>query len=286
MQIIHSIAELRSKLNHAQKIAFVPTMGNLHEGHLHLIDIAKLHADFVVSSIFVNPLQFGKNEDFTTYPRTFEEDCDKLSKRGTHIVFAPTIEEIYPDFDGQDLQQGVTITPPAIADTLCGASRPGHFSGVATVVLKLFNIVQPDTAVFGKKDFQQLFIIRQLVRQLNIPIEIIAGETVRETDGLAMSSRNGYLNHTEREQAAQLYQSLKQIANAIQSGEQAFERLERQAAQQLNQTGWQVDYIAIRSAVTLMPAKPEEHKFVVLGAAKLGKTRLIDNIEFCRSPRI
>ncbi|HQC28912.1 MAG TPA: pantoate--beta-alanine ligase, partial [Methylotenera sp.] len=198
MQIIHTVTELRNALKSQSSIGFLPTMGNLHAGHIHLVALAKQHSKTVVVSIFVNPLQFGANEDFGSYPRTFEEDCEKLQSAGAHIVFAPNVSEMYPDFDGQNLNQSMTITPPPIADVLCGASRPGHFTGVATVVMKLFNIVQPDFAVFGKKDFQQLFIIREMVRQFNLQIEIIAGETIREASGLALSSRNGYLTADEK----------------------------------------------------------------------------------------
>lgn len=281
MQVIESISALRRALSNTQRVAFVPTMGNLHDGHLHLVKLAQLHADCVVTSIFVNPLQFGKNEDYSTYPRTFEQDCAKLEESGNHIVFAPGVREMYPDFDGEDLHQTMTVMPPPIANDLCGASRPGHFSGVATVVLKLFNIVQPNTAIFGKKDFQQLLIIRELVRQMNLPIELIGGETVRETDGLAMSSRNGYLTPDARAQAPELHQALQLVVNAIQSGERNFAQLEKDALLQLTQQGWQPDYIAIRSASTLQPPSSDTTHLVVLGAAKLGKTRLIDNVELC-----
>lgn len=281
MQTIHTVNELRSALKAQPNIGFVPTMGNLHAGHIHLVEIAKQHAQCVVVSIFVNPLQFGANEDLASYPRTLEADCEKLKTAGTDIVFAPSIAEVYPDFDGDNLNQSMTITPPPMANELCGTSRPGHFSGVATVVMKLFNIVQPQVAVFGQKDFQQLFVIKQLVKQFNLPIEIIAGNTVREPNGLAMSSRNGYLTTAQKIAASQLQQCLQQIVSAIKQGNTDFAGLEQMAIQALNDKGWLVDYISVRSANTLALATKEDSNLVVLGAAKLGNVRLIDNIDFC-----
>ncbi len=280
MQIIHTVTELRNALKSQSSIGFVPTMGNLHAGHIHLVALAKQHSKTVVVSIFVNPLQFGANEDFGSYPRTFEEDCEKLQSAGAHIVFAPNVSEMYPDFDGQNLNQSMTITPPPIADVLCGASRPGHFTGVATVVMKLFNIVQPDFAVFGKKDFQQLFIIREMVRQFNLQIEIIAGETIREASGLALSSRNGYLTADEKASAAQLQQCLKHMVQSVQQGNTDFTALTTAASRTLTEHGWRVDYVAICSADTLLPAIRGDKTLVALAAAKLGNTRLIDNIDF------
>ncbi|HEY0562475.1 MAG TPA: pantoate--beta-alanine ligase [Methylophilus sp.] len=284
MQIIHTIDTLRSVLKQHASVAFVPTMGNLHAGHIHLVNIAKQQAKCVVVSIFVNPLQFGKHEDLANYPRTLDADCEQLAQAGVDIVFVPNVVEMYPDFDGVELHQSMTVQPPAIADTLCGASRPGHFVGVATVVLKLFNIVQPDIAVFGQKDFQQLFIIKQLVQQFNLPIRIVAGETVREASGLAMSSRNGYLSVAEKAQAVQLFNALKTVATALIQGQRDYSSLEKSAVAQLAAQGWQVDYIAICSALALLPATAADSHWVVLGAAKLGNTRLIDNIEFCAKP--
>jgi len=279
MQIIHTITELRAALRNQTTIAFVPTMGNLHAGHCHLVEIAKQRAACVVVSIFVNPLQFGPNEDFDSYPRTLEADCEKL--RGlADIIFAPSVAEMYPGFEASGLNQTMTINPPPIADELCGASRPGHFAGVATVVMKLFNAVQPNIAVFGKKDFQQLFIIKELVKQFNLPIEIVAGDTVREADGLAMSSRNGYLSSTERASANQLNRALQGIVAAIREGNYDFNRLEKEAAQQLSENGWVIDYISVRAATTLKHATKNDENLVALGASKLGKTRLIDSIEF------
>ena len=282
MRIIHTVTELRNTLKTEPGIALVPTMGNLHAGHIHLVEIAKQHAPCVVVSIFVNPLQFGPNEDLANYPRTLDADCEKLKAAGADIVFAPAVNEMYPDFNAatNNLGQTMTINPPPIADELCGATRPGHFGGVATIVMKLFNLVMPQVAVFGKKDYQQLFIIRELVKQFNLPIQIIAGDTVRESSGLAMSSRNGYLTQAQKTEAARLNQCLKQIATQIQQGNTDFSALEQSAAQTLNNNGWLVDYISVRSARTLAIATAKDTQLVVLAAAKLGNTRLIDNIEF------
>lgn len=288
MQIIHTASALRQALKSQTNIAFVPTMGNLHAGHIHLVEIAKQHGQCVVVSIFVNPLQFGANEDLATYPRTLEADCDKLKTAGATIVFAPTVEEMYPDFDGNTLNQTMTITAPPIANELCGASRPGHFSGVATIVMKLFNMVMPQVAIFGQKDFQQLFIIKQLVRQFNLPIKAIGVDTVREANGLAMSSRNGYLSVEQHHQASQLNQSLQNIVTQIQNNTQQnyivnFHQLENEAIASLKTQGWIVDYVSIKSALTLSDASSTDSHLVVLAAAKLGNTRLIDNIEFLRA---
>lgn len=281
MQVCHSVRELRAFLaRHPQaKVGFVPTMGNLHAGHCQLVTQAKQLAEIVVVSIFVNPLQFGVNEDFGNYPRTLAADCEQLEAVGADVVFAPTVTEMYPDFDGQDLRQAVVIQPPALANELCGASRPGHFVGVATVVAKLFNMVQPQVAVFGKKDYQQLMVIRALVRQLNFNVEIVAGETVREPSGLAMSSRNGYLSATEKTQAAQLYQQLQRIKQALLAGQRDYASLCAQAVAGLNQQGWQVDYVDIRRQTDLTLPDANDQTWVILAAAKLGGTRLIDNCE-------
>ena len=293
MQIIHSVAELRATLKHQASIGFVPTMGNLHAGHIHLVDLAKQHASFVVVSIFVNPLQFSPTEDLSAYPRSLEADYQKLKAAGCDIAFVPSVTEIYPQFDGENLNQSMTIEPPPIASVLCGATRLKHFAGVATVVMKLFNMVfynttQPNVAVFGKKDFQQLFIIKQMVAQFNLPIDIIAGETVREVNGLALSSRNGYLTDAQRASASQLNSALQSIVLKIKQGDANFEQLEITATTALIQRGWEVDYISIRSSTTLQTATAQDKDLVVLGAAKIinktgGKTRLIDNIEFCLS---
>jgi len=289
MQLIHNSAELSSVLDQETKTAFVPTMGNLHAGHLHLVNLAKQHADFVVVSIFVNPLQFGPTEDLDTYPRTLAADCEKLEAAGVDVVFAPSVPEMYPDFDGSSLHQSMFITPPPISTELCGASRPGHFEGVLTVVAKLFNLVQPQVAVFGKKDFQQLFLIKQLISQFNFPITVIAGDIVREGDGLAMSSRNGKLSASEKKQAIQLNTHLKEVIHTITSSTadlnaKDIRTIEEKSTQSLTDKGWQVDYISIRSATTLMPTLSSKGNLIVLGAATLNKTRLIDNIEFCAKP--
>lgn len=281
MQLFHTLRELRAFLDSRsdQRVGFVPTMGNLHAGHCQLVTLAKSHADLVVVSIFVNPLQFGANEDFGSYPRTLESDCEKLQSVGADVVFAPAVEEIYPDFDGRDLHQQIVIQPPPLADDLCGASRPGHFAGVATVVAKLFNMVKPQVAVFGKKDYQQLMVIRALVRQLNFDIEIIAGDTVREPSGLAMSSRNGYLTAAEKSQASQLQQQLLSMKNALLGGRRDYAELCEQASLQLKQQGWQVDYVEIRRQHALTLPNAQTRDWVILAAARLGKTRLIDNCE-------
>jgi pantoate--beta-alanine ligase len=280
MQIIKTINELRSALKKQENIAFVPTMGNLHAGHIQLVEVAKQHSNCVVVSIFVNPLQFGPTEDLASYPRTLQADCEKLQATGVSIVFTPTVEEMYADFDGKNLNQTMTITPPPIANELCGATRPGHFSGVATVVMKLFNMVQPSIAIFGQKDFQQLFIIKQMVKQFNLPINIIGVDIVREPSGLAMSSRNGYLTEAQRASASKLNSVLQSIVNSIKSGSKNYSELEQQAKSALNSQGWMTDYISIRSSESLLPALTTDQKLVVLGAANLGNTRLIDNLVF------
>ena len=274
MEITTTVAGLRQRLAKETAIAFVPTMGNLHAGHLQLVEVAKQHGRCVVVSIFVNPLQFGANEDLASYPRTLDADCEKLQAAGVNVVFAPSEAEIYP------VEQTITVNPPPIANELCGAARPGHFAGVATVVLKLFNMVQPQVAVFGKKDFQQLFIIRELVKQLNLPIAIIGVDTKRDENGLALSSRNGYLSAAQRLEAPRLQRALQLVVEAAKKGEQDFAAIEAQTAQYLTQLGWIVDYVSIRSAQTLLPAENTERQLVVLAAARLGKTRLIDNLEF------
>jgi pantoate--beta-alanine ligase len=271
MQVISTIAELRQRLGAEARVAFVPTMGNLHEGHLDLVRSAKEHAQCVVASIFVNPLQFGANEDFGQYPRTLQADCEKL-KGLADVVFAPSERELYP------VPQQVTVAPP-LENDLCGAFRPGHFRGVATVVLKLFNIVQPQVAVFGKKDYQQLFVIRSMAEQLNLPIEIIGGETARAPDGLALSSRNQYLSAPERTEAAFLYQTLTDMRRAVLRGAGDFAALARQAEAALAAHGWQVDYVAVRAQSSLGAPQIAERNLVILAAARLSETRLIDNLE-------
>jgi pantoate--beta-alanine ligase len=275
MQVVHTSAELRAALAGQDRTAFVPTMGNLHAGHVSLVELAKQHGQPVVASIFVNPLQFGAGEDFERYPRTLAADCDKLSAAGCDLVFAPDVAEMYP------VPQAFSVQPPeSLANDLCGAFRPGHFSGVATVVLKLFNLVQPRVAVFGSKDFQQLRVIREMVRQFNLPIDIVAGATLREADGLAMSSRNGYLGASERIQAAQLQRELAAVVAAMQAGERDFAALATAAARHLKMAGWRVDYVEVRDAASLRAPTPDSARLVALGAAWLGATRLIDNLEF------
>ncbi len=287
MQIIQTAQSLRTRLSEENAIAFVPTMGNLHDGHLQLVAQAKKENACVVVSIFVNPLQFGANEDFGNYPRTLEADLVKLKAAGADVVFTPNEIEIYPNFDASNnaSNQTMMVSTPSIANELCGAARPGHFNGMATVVLKLFNLVffngaSRKIAIFGKKDFQQLLIIRELISQFNLPIEIIAAETMREADGLAMSSRNGYLNPMQRLEAPRLYKALNLVVDAVKQGNSNFSAIETQTTQFLTQLGWIVDYISIRSSKTLMPATLTDKQLIVLGAAKQGKTRLIDNIEF------
>lgn len=274
MDVIATIPELRQRLTGSGRIAFVPTMGNLHMGHVSLVKMARERGDCVVASVFVNPLQFGANEDLASYPRTLQADCEKLQEAGTDVLFAPTEAGLYPTL------QTVWIEPPPIANELCGLHRPGHFGGVCTVVAKLFNIVQPAVAIFGSKDYQQLFILREMVRQLDMPIEMVAGATVRESDGLAMSSRNGYLRPAQRVEASRLYRALQQVVLAVSQGQRDFEAIEAQTAQYLTQLGWAVDYISVRSTATLRTPLPGENALVALGAARLGTTRLIDNIEF------
>lgn len=281
MQVLHTVAELRAGLAGETGTALVPTMGNLHAGHVSLVELAKRHGQPVVASIFVNPLQFGAGEDFERYPRTLEADCEKLAAAGCEFVFAPDVAELYP------VPQTLTVQPPdSLANDLCGAFRPGHFSGVATVVLKLFNLVQPRVAVFGKKDFQQLLVIQELVRQFNLPIEIMAGATLREADGLALSSRNAYLGASERIQAAQLQRELAAIVAAVQAGERDVEALAAAAARHLKMAGWRVDYVALRDAATLQAPSADSARLVVLGAAWLGSTRLIDNLDFTPPARV
>jgi pantoate--beta-alanine ligase len=273
MEVVRTVAELRAHLAPRQPVAFVPTMGNLHEGHLALMRIARPRAQCLVASIFVNRLQFGPAEDFDTYPRTFETDCAGLAREGVDVVFAPLEREIYPE------PQGFMVAPPPVGDDLEGAFRPGFFRGVATVVLKLFNIVRPQIAVFGKKDYQQLMIVRAMVRQLNLPIEILAGDTVRAADGLALSSRNNYLAPAERAEAPRLQRTLADVAAQLIAGNRDFGALEARAVAALTQAKWRPDYVAVRKQADLQSAGPDDRELVVLGAGWLGRTRLIDNLE-------
>jgi len=266
VDIIQDIEGMRRTRRAARGCAFVPTMGNLHEGHLALVRLARALRAPVVVSIFVNRLQFAPSEDFDRYPRTFQADCEKLAAEGVDLVFAPDERTLYPE------PQTYIVEPPAIANELEGRFRPRFFHGVATIVLKLFHCVQPEVAVFGKKDYQQLHIVRGMVRQLNLPVEIIAGETVREADGLAMSSRNAYLSPAERAQAPNLYRVLAAIGEDRTTCEEAIRSLEA--------GGWTTDYIEIRRRNDLAPRQPGDRELVVLAAARLGATRLIDNLEF------
>jgi len=278
MITVKTVRELRAAVARARsegkRIGLVPTMGNLHAGHAALVTKASQRCDFVVASIFVNPLQFGAGEDLDSYPRTLAADQEKLLEAGCQLLFAPTVEEMYPDgMAGQTL-----ISVPDVSEGLCGGSRPGHFDGVATVVTKLFHMVQPDLAIFGEKDFQQLAVIRKLVRDLNLPIQIIGEPTVRAVDGLALSSRNGYLNEEQRAIAPQLYQTLGDIAAALQRGENDHAALLDAARTRLSAAGFVPDYLEIRNPLTLRPATPADRQLVILAAARLGAPRLIDNL--------
>ena len=273
MLIHSSIPDLRAALKNRRRIVFVPTMGNLHAGHISLMQQARELGDTVVASIFVNRLQFGPNEDFDQYPRTFQDDCSQLGAAGVDVLFAPDESELYPE------PQEYQLDPPDIQNQLEGEFRPGHFRGVATVVLKLFNIVQPQVAVFGKKDYQQLMLLRNMTRQLALPIEIVGGETVRADDGLALSSRNGYLTPAERVEAPRLSRVLAKISADIKAGERDFLSLEKAARDELDSHGWCCNYIAIRRQSDLKMPLADEKNLVVLAAARLGKPRLLDNLE-------
>jgi pantoate--beta-alanine ligase len=278
MKIISSIEDLRDQLSGQLRTAFVPTMGNLHEGHLSLMRLARKHGDPVVASIFVNRLQFGPNEDFDKYPRTFQDDVDKLEKEGVYVLFAPTEKELYPE------PQEFRVRPPDdLGGTLEGEFRPAMFTGVTTVVLKLFSCVQPRVAVFGKKDYQQLMIVRNMARQFALPTEIIGAETYRADDGLALSSRNMYLSAAERAEAPALYQGLNLVAAEVRAGNQDLPALERRVMDDLAKRGWKPDYISVRKRIDLQPPSAGDlaqgAPLVVLAAARLGTTRLIDNLE-------
>lgn len=259
-----------------ETVALVPTMGDLHRGHLALVDAARSRADRVVVSIFVNPLQFGPGEDYGEYPRVLEQDRERLAEHGADLVFAPEVETLYPE--GTD--RNVRLTVPGLDDILCGADRPGHFSGVATVVAKLFNIVEPDVALFGEKDYQQLLLIRRLAAGLNFAVEIVGVPTVREADGLALSSRNGYLTAEQRQIAPALHRTLRATAERLQAGERDYGRLESEAAAALEAVGFEPCYVAIRRADDLSPPAPDEplDNLRILAAARLGRARLIDNV--------
>jgi pantoate--beta-alanine ligase len=281
MKIISDIQDLRDQLRGQNRAVFVPTMGNLHEGHISLMRLARQHGDPVIASIFVNRLQFGPNEDFDKYPRTFQADVEKLEKEGVYVLFAPTEKDLYPE------PQEYRVEPPQnLGKILEGEFRPGFFEGVCTVVLKLFSCVQPKVAVFGKKDYQQLMVIRQMCRQLALPVDIVPAETIRAEDGLALSSRNGYLSTEERQEAVQLIQTLKEIQEKVLQGKLTSAdilKIEKDACAKLSARGWVPDYISVRKRNDLLSANDADlsskEPLVVLAAAKLGKTRLIDNLE-------
>jgi pantoate--beta-alanine ligase len=284
MKTIYKSKQLRAAISRhkseGQTVAFVPTMGNLHEGHIQLVRKAKQVADVVVVSIFVNPLQFGANEDLDKYPRTLTADKEKLFAEGVNYLLCPDVEDIYPN--GMDNQSLVVV--PYLSDTLCGASRPGHFAGVATVVTKLFQIVQPDTALFGKKDYQQLSIIEKMVKDLCMPITIIGVETARDIDGLALSSRNGYLTEEQRSIAPALHKILIECRDAIACGFDSYQELEQYCTDALKNAGFEPDYFSVRDAQTLGDVTNETEQIVILAAAKLGTPRLIDNVTLTLNP--
>jgi pantoate--beta-alanine ligase len=273
MDTVHTIADLRKRLAGESSISLVPTMGNLHAGHISLVEIARRRGKCVVATVFVNRLQFAPGGDFDRYPRTLAHDRWMLERAGCDVVFAPDEDEMYPQ------PQQIFVTPPEIAKPLEGDFRPGHFQGVCTVVAKLFNLVKPQVAVFGKKDYQQLAVIRAMERQLDFGIEIVGGETVREADGLAMSSRNGYLSKDDRVTAGQLNVELRQVKDAIEAGSRQFDRHAAAARAALEAAGWNVDYVDVRNRATLAPPGTHDKELVALAAAWLGKTRLIDNME-------
>jgi pantoate--beta-alanine ligase len=273
MDVIHSAADLRARLQREPNNVFVPTMGNLHDGHIQLIDIAKPRAACTVVSIFVNRLQFGPREDFDRYPRTVDADSARLKAAGVDVLFMPEENEIYPE------RQTFVVEPSDLQYILEGAHRPGHFRGVATVVLKLFNLVMPHSAIFGKKDYQQYLVLRDMVKQFALPIEIIPAETVRAEDGLALSSRNAYLSATERKEAPQLYGVLTKARAEIEKGARDFQRIDQQSMAQLSSRGWQPDYVAVRRQADLRQPTERDRDLVIVAAARLGRTRLIDNVE-------
>ena len=278
MNTVHTVAQLRAALARARqenkRIGLVPTMGNLHAGHIALVDMARQRTDYVVVSIFVNPLQFGPNEALDSYPRTLTEDQHKLLDAGADLVFAPSVNDMYPE--GMDGHTQVSV--PVVSEGLCGGSRPGHFNGVATVVSKLLNMVQPDIAVFGEKDFQQLAVIRKMAHDLCLPLQIMGAPIVRAADGLALSSRNGYLDDAQRQIAPQLYETLQQLEQQLQAGRQDFPTLLEEGKARLIEVGFRPDYLELRDATSLQPATAQSRNMVILAAALLGTTRLIDNL--------
>ncbi len=280
MEIVTKISKVRARVSawrrSGERVVFVPTMGNLHAGHLSLIEAAKHHGERFVASIFVNPMQFGPNEDFNHYPRTPQRDADMLSAAGCDLMFMPDVAEIYPNGP----ERATRIEVPEISRVLCGEFRPGHFEGVATIVAKLFHIVEPDVAIFGEKDFQQLTVIRRMVADLCLRVEIIGAPTVRDPDGLALSSRNQYLSASERLLAPLIYRQLTHTRERVLAGARDFASLEREGAAALDAAGFRTDYYAVRNAMTLDPPDADTRSFVVLTASRLGKARLIDNLQF------
>ena len=276
IESLNTLRELRQTWRSAgHTVAFVPTMGNLHDGHLDLVKQAKTLADKVVVSIFVNPMQFGANEDLDAYPRTLDADRSKLEALGVDALFFPAVDDVYP----RGLSEQTFVEVPGISDLLCGASRPGHFRGVATIVCKLFNMVQPDVACFGEKDFQQLQVIRTMVEDLSMPINIVGVPTRRQEDGLAMSSRNGYLSAEQRATATRIYAAMEQMREAICARQDSYADIERKASQSLMSAGLKPEYVTIRNAKNLQPAEPGDQQLVILMAAFMGTTRLIDNMQ-------
>ncbi|MDH4047401.1 MAG: pantoate--beta-alanine ligase [Gammaproteobacteria bacterium] len=278
MKIVSTAEALREQLGEWRRagdhIALVPTMGNLHDGHLSLVRIAREHAERVIISVFVNPTQFGEDEDFEKYPRTLERDKLKLKKVSVDLLFVPEVATMYPF----GIDKATTVTVPALNQELCGSFRPGHFDGVATVVSRLFGLVQPDVAVFGQKDYQQLLVIRRLAEDLNLAVKIIAGPTLRDEDGLAMSSRNQYLTDEERKIAPELYRVLEKTAEALHTGNRDYAALEKSAVEQLTSSGFKPEYLSIRRAENLDAPDRDEDHLVILVAAHLGEARLIDNL--------
>ena len=270
-EIVEQVADWR---HHDDHIALVPTMGNLHAGHLALVELAREHAERVVVSIFVNPTQFGEGEDFEAYPRTLERDKRHLKKTSADMIFAPSIETVYPF----GLEMATKVSVPGLTQNFCGAARPGHFDGVTTVVARLFAMVQPDVAVFGQKDYQQQLVLRHMVKDMSLPISIITGNTVRDDDGLALSSRNTYLSDEERTRAPLLFETIQSVSNELQNGRRNFEELEASAIARLSESGFNVDYLSIRRAQNLEVPDRDCDDLVVLVAARLGVTRLIDNV--------
>ena len=278
MRIIDSKEALHEQLREwrhdGEHVAIVPTMGNLHAGHASLVEIAREHAERVVVTVFVNPTQFGADEDFDEYPRTLERDTRRLRKIGADVLFTPDVDTVYPF----GIEQATLVTVPHLTDNFCGSFRPGHFDGVTSVVARLFALVRPDVAVFGQKDYQQQLVIRRMADDLSLPVKIVTAPTIREEDGLAMSSRNGYLSGADRKLAPKLYEVLNHVGDELQSGKREFEALEAGASDQLEAYGFKVDYVAIRRALDLSEPDRDCDEVVVLAAAHLGGTRLIDNV--------